>query len=98
MNSVFIEPPRVDASTLVNMLFIMNIVFIAGQIMSSTEFSDSLKSLGLSQRQFAAVARVSPHTVGRWISGSTPLPHMARLLVAAWAKLVELGVTEVPGT
>ena len=42
--------------------------------MTPSELRAALDGLGISQREFAFAARVTPETVSRWANGKKPIP------------------------
>ena len=44
-------------------------------------FRRLLMSTGLTQRRFAKLLRLNPHTVSKWACGHTPIPHSVGLLL-----------------
>jgi transcriptional regulator with XRE-family HTH domain len=49
--------------------------------MSPSEFSDSLKALGITQRWLAEQMGKNPHTVGKWARGEAPVPREAAFIL-----------------
>ena len=43
--------------------------------MTPPELRAALDELGISQREFAFAARVTPETVSRWANGKKPIPY-----------------------
>lgn len=42
---------------------------------------DKIKSLGLTQKQFADLCGVYPETVSKWVTGAKPIPKYAEVIL-----------------
>ena len=58
--------------------------------MTTKQFRQALKQLGLSQMELARQIDVDPRTVRRWATGEHPVPKVVEELLKAWR---ELGVS-----
>lgn len=50
---------------------------------------DTLSRHDLTPETFAAIVRVTPSTVYKWLRGVHPTPHMVTLLLDAWERCPE---------
>ncbi|MBI2720530.1 MAG: hypothetical protein HYX36_17475 [Rhizobiales bacterium] len=64
--------------------------------MTSSEFIDYLRFLGLEQMDAAAMLRVTPRTVRRWQKGDLPVPDTVSDLLRAWRQLAEANIPWAP--
>ena len=52
--------------------------------MTGSELKATIQGLGLTQSQFAAICRVAPRTVRRWVSAKDKVPFLVEFMALAF--------------